>query len=78
MKANIDGIDLILVELGKCVAEKQNQGATTTLATLSGIGSPSPDSVDIEDIFGAFGKLSTRSPLALVVPRNVFFAQVER
>ena len=62
MKANIDGIDLILVELGKCVAEKQNQGATT-LATLSGIGSPSPDSVDIEDIFGAFGKLSTRSPL---------------
>ena len=26
----------------------------------------------------AFAVLSTRSPLALVVPRNVFFAQVER
>ena len=62
LKATLDGIDWIIMELGKCVVENQSEGFGISTSTPAA-------AVDIEDIFGEIGngpakqKLSTLSPV---------------
>ena len=57
LKETVDGIDEIIMELGKCVVEKQSEVVTTS--PVSGgiaLWTTTPEAVDIEDIFGVVGK----------------------
>ena len=62
LKDNLDGIDEIIMELGKCVVEKQSEVVTTSSV---GLWTTTPGVVDIEDIFGVVGSDVQQQPSTL-------------